>query len=139
MVRTTRTSKAIFLKICCCCQEHFLLLLRTILFFSYCTHFFYLGIIMCKHHAEFCVLPMYNSVTHCSTNDTEAPNKIDFPCISYQHLSHLIVGLYHSNVAPNTICLFFIIFLKAYVQEEDCITFYYYFQLYVISFAAKNP
>lgn len=137
MVRTTRTSKAIFLKICCCCQEQFLLLLRTILFFFLLYSFFLL-----RHnnvYAEFCVLPMYNSVTHCSTNDTEAPNKIDFPYISYQHLSHLIVGLCHSNVAPNTICFFFIIFLKAYVQEEDCITFYYYFQLYVISFAAKNP
>lgn len=97
---------------------------------------------MCKHHAEFCVLPMYNSVTHCSTNDTEAPNKIKrFSLYIILALvpSHCGTISFQCHTKHNVLFFFFIIFLKAYVQEEDCITFYYYFQLYVISFAAKNP
>lgn len=95
---------------------------------------------MWKHHVEFCVLPMYNNVTHCSTNDTEAPNKIK------RFSLYIILALLTSQCGTISFqchtkhnVLFFITFLKAYVQEEDCITFCYYFQLYVISFAAKNP
>lgn len=81
MVRTTRTSKAIFFL-------NLLLLLGALpLAFEDNTFFFLLySFFLLRHnnvYAEFCVLPMYNSVTHCSTNDTEAPNKIDFPYISY--------------------------------------------------------